>query len=96
MSKTMTNPQGYKVINPTISPGFQTQCCAGETPAGPLPMSLTLGVPTACQVGSAVVLLKKENHDKIYGFGPRYVLGVHQAQNPSKKDSARKKGMAKV
>jgi len=38
-------------------PGFQTHWCAGETPPGLLPMSL-IGVPTACQVGSAVVLKK--------------------------------------
>jgi hypothetical protein len=32
---------------------------AGGTPAGPLSMSLTLGVPAACQVGSAVTLQNK-------------------------------------
>jgi len=45
---------------------IQTQWCAGETHAGPLPMSLTWGVPRACQVRSAVILQKnkKRNAEK--------------------------------
>jgi hypothetical protein len=46
--------------------GFKPSWCAGETSVAPQPMSLTWGggarrVPTACQVGSAVVIPKKEN-----------------------------------
>jgi len=36
--------------------GFKPCCEPGETPEGPLQMSLTLELPTACPVGSAVVL----------------------------------------
>jgi hypothetical protein len=39
---------------------LQTQWCVGEILAGPLPLSLTCGVPMACQVGSAVVLPKQK------------------------------------
>ncbi len=37
----------------------QAQWCGGETEAGPMPMSLSWGLPTACQVGSAMVLQLK-------------------------------------
>jgi hypothetical protein len=41
--------------------------CAGETEAGPMPMSLSWGLPTARQVGSDMVnqmkkILKKEKN----------------------------------
>jgi hypothetical protein len=50
---------------------IQTQWCAGETPAGPLPMSLTWGVPRASQVRSAVILQKgkKRNAERCILLG---------------------------
>jgi len=35
---------------------------AGENPASTLPLSLTRRLPTACQVGSVVVLSKKKKN----------------------------------
>jgi hypothetical protein len=48
----------------------QAQWCAGETEAGPMPMSLSWGLPTACQVGSAVVLQMKNflKNKKLYNL----------------------------
>jgi hypothetical protein len=47
-----------------------TQSCARETHANPPANELGLGVPTACQVRSAVVLQKKEEKK----VRPKYLL----------------------
>jgi hypothetical protein len=59
-------PQGWRstglaepgTLGPQKGPGFQTQWCAGETPAGSLSSAhvLDLGLSTACLVRSPVVL----------------------------------------
>jgi hypothetical protein len=63
----------WPIVRPATSKRswIQTQWCAGETPAGPLPMSLTWGVPRASQVRSAVILQKgkKRNAERCILLG---------------------------